>query len=160
MKECPIAPETETGTAILADGRQQPPISHILELQEDFREGRAFISSLLVPGNHFENTDLFWVDLPPGMPKEKYEPPDPRRMYTIMSSEEAANGKKSHWAELEISDKLVCGNSLVEVLTLRQCFRRNDLVILVYDIVSVPKKARKGHQIFLGLELLMILSYL
>ena len=40
-----------------------------------------------------------------GMPKEKYEPPDPRRMYTIMSSEEAANGKKSHWVELEISGK-------------------------------------------------------
>ncbi|XP_063521480.1 CCR4-NOT transcription complex subunit 6 isoform X2 [Pongo pygmaeus] len=40
------------------------------------------------------------------MPKEKYEPPDPRRMYTIMSSEEAANGKKSHWAELEISGKV------------------------------------------------------
>uniref|UniRef100_A0A3Q2PGG1 poly(A)-specific ribonuclease n=1 Tax=Fundulus heteroclitus TaxID=8078 RepID=A0A3Q2PGG1_FUNHE len=37
------------------------------------------------------------------MPKEKYDPPDPRRMYTIMSSEEAANGKKSYWAELEIS---------------------------------------------------------
>lgn len=40
-----------------------------------------------------------------GMPKEKYDPPDPRRMYTIMSSEEAANGKKSYWAELEISGK-------------------------------------------------------
>ncbi|XP_077860443.1 CCR4-NOT transcription complex subunit 6 isoform X2 [Macaca mulatta] len=40
------------------------------------------------------------------MPKEQYEPPDPRRMYTIMSSEEAANGKKSHWAELEISGKV------------------------------------------------------
>lgn len=38
-----------------------------------------------------------------GMPKEKYDPPDPRRMYTIMSTEEAANGKKSYWAELEIS---------------------------------------------------------
>lgn len=38
-----------------------------------------------------------------GMPKEKYDPPDPRRMYTIMSSEEAASGKKSYWAELEIS---------------------------------------------------------
>lgn len=37
------------------------------------------------------------------MPKEKYEPPDPRRMYTIMSNEEAASGKKSYWAELEIS---------------------------------------------------------
>ncbi|KAG2455694.1 CNOT6 protein, partial [Polypterus senegalus] len=40
------------------------------------------------------------------MPKEKYDPPDPRRMYTIMSSEEAANGKKSNWAELEISGKV------------------------------------------------------
>uniref|UniRef100_H3CFQ4 poly(A)-specific ribonuclease n=1 Tax=Tetraodon nigroviridis TaxID=99883 RepID=H3CFQ4_TETNG len=41
-----------------------------------------------------------------GMPKEKYDPPDPRRMYTIMSSEEAANGKKSYWAELEISGRV------------------------------------------------------
>lgn len=61
-----------------------------------------------------------------GMPKEKYDPPDPRRMYTIMSSEEAANGKKSYWAELEISGQCcfytwclvllcvcVCGNYLV-----------------------------------------------
>uniref|UniRef100_A0A671WL21 poly(A)-specific ribonuclease n=1 Tax=Sparus aurata TaxID=8175 RepID=A0A671WL21_SPAAU len=40
------------------------------------------------------------------MPKEKYDPPDPRRMYTIMSSEEAANGKKSYWAELEISGRV------------------------------------------------------
>lgn len=38
-----------------------------------------------------------------GMPKEKYDPPDPRKIYTIMSAEEVANGKKSHWAELEIS---------------------------------------------------------
>lgn len=43
-----------------------------------------------------------------GMPKEKYDPPDPRRMYTIMSSEEAANGKKSYWAELEISGESGC----------------------------------------------------
>lgn len=43
-----------------------------------------------------------------GMPKEKYDPPDPRRMYTIMSSEEAANGKKSYWAELEISGEWNC----------------------------------------------------
>ncbi|KAB0364385.1 hypothetical protein FD754_008541 [Muntiacus muntjak] len=42
------------------------------------------------------------------MPKEKYEPPDPRRIYTIMSSEEAANGKKSHWVELEISGCGTC----------------------------------------------------
>ena len=37
------------------------------------------------------------------MPKEKYDPPDPRRCYTIMPAEEVANGKKSYWAELEIS---------------------------------------------------------
>lgn len=43
------------------------------------------------------------------MPKEKYDPPDPRRMYTIMSSEEAANGKKSYWAELEISGEYCQG---------------------------------------------------
>ncbi|RXM36815.1 CCR4-NOT transcription complex subunit 6-like-B [Acipenser ruthenus] len=40
------------------------------------------------------------------MPKEKYDPPDPRRMYTIMSTEEATNGKKSYWAELEISGRV------------------------------------------------------
>lgn len=45
------------------------------------------------------------------MPKEKYDPPDPRRMYTIMSSEEAANGKKSYWAELEISGEYCLGVS-------------------------------------------------
>lgn len=48
-----------------------------------------------------------------GMPKEKYEPPDPRRMYTIMSSEEAANGKKSHWVELEISGKTYTAKFMV-----------------------------------------------
>ncbi|XP_069482439.1 CCR4-NOT transcription complex subunit 6-like [Ambystoma mexicanum] len=40
------------------------------------------------------------------MPKEKYDPPDPRRIYTIMSAEEVADGKKSHWAELEISGRV------------------------------------------------------
>uniref|UniRef100_A0A8C3V3J9 CCR4-NOT transcription complex subunit 6 like n=1 Tax=Catharus ustulatus TaxID=91951 RepID=A0A8C3V3J9_CATUS len=43
------------------------------------------------------------------MPKEKYDPPDPRRIYTIMSAEEVANGKKSHWAELEISGEVKRG---------------------------------------------------
>lgn len=42
-----------------------------------------------------------------GMPKEKYDPPDPRRCYTIMPAEEAANGKKSYWAELEISGQYI-----------------------------------------------------
>ncbi|KAF4077272.1 hypothetical protein AMELA_G00206120 [Ameiurus melas] len=49
---------------------------------------------------------LVWSYSITGMPKEKYDPPDPRRMYTIMSSEEAASGKKSYWAELEISGKV------------------------------------------------------
>lgn len=49
-----------------------------------------------------------------GMPKEKYEPPDPRRMYTIMSTEEAANGKKSYWAELEITGEHCTGPVAVE----------------------------------------------
>ncbi|TRY54722.1 hypothetical protein DNTS_031248 [Danionella cerebrum] len=37
------------------------------------------------------------------MPNEKYDPPDSRRMYTIMSSEEASSGKKSIWDGLEIT---------------------------------------------------------
>lgn len=57
----------------------------------------------LIPLSSNEN-DIYSVI---GMPKEKYDPPDPRRMYTIMSSEEAANGKKSYWAELEISGKCI-----------------------------------------------------
>ncbi|KAF5889325.1 CCR4-NOT transcription complex subunit 6 [Clarias magur] len=52
-----------------------------------------------------------------GMPKEKYEPPDPRRMYTLMTSEEAASGKKSHWAELEISGKVRSLSSALWSLT-------------------------------------------
>ncbi|XP_023680478.2 CCR4-NOT transcription complex subunit 6-like [Paramormyrops kingsleyae] len=52
-----------------------------------------------------------------GMPKEKYDPPDPRRMYTIMSSEEAANGKKSYWAELEISGRVRSLSSALWSLT-------------------------------------------
>uniref|UniRef100_A0A671RGY5 poly(A)-specific ribonuclease n=1 Tax=Sinocyclocheilus anshuiensis TaxID=1608454 RepID=A0A671RGY5_9TELE len=51
------------------------------------------------------------------MPKEKYDPPDPRRMYTIMSSEEAANGKKSYWAELEIVGKVRSLSSALWSLT-------------------------------------------
>ncbi|TRY98376.1 hypothetical protein DNTS_021798 [Danionella cerebrum] len=51
------------------------------------------------------------------MPKEKYDPPDPRRMYTIMSSEEAANGKKSYWAELEIVGKVKSLSSSLWSLT-------------------------------------------
>uniref|UniRef100_A0A672LLD5 poly(A)-specific ribonuclease n=1 Tax=Sinocyclocheilus grahami TaxID=75366 RepID=A0A672LLD5_SINGR len=51
------------------------------------------------------------------MPKEKYDPPDPRRMYSIMSSEEVANGKKSYWAELEIVGKVRSLSSTLWSLT-------------------------------------------
>ncbi|KAK7502509.1 hypothetical protein BaRGS_00006462 [Batillaria attramentaria] len=37
------------------------------------------------------------------MPKEKYEPPNPRRVHTIMSAADVAAGKRSSWYELEIS---------------------------------------------------------
>jgi CCR4-NOT transcription complex subunit 6 len=37
--------------------------------------------------------------------KDKYENTNPRRAHTIMSSEDAAAGKKSHWPELEITGK-------------------------------------------------------
>ncbi|XP_074649211.1 CCR4-NOT transcription complex subunit 6-like [Tubulanus polymorphus] len=42
------------------------------------------------------------------MPKEKnkYEPPNPRRTYTIMTPDEANSGKKSLWQELEISGNI------------------------------------------------------
>lgn len=41
--------------------------------------------------------------------KDKYENTNLRRTHTIMSSEDAAAGKKSHWPELEITgrEKLV-----------------------------------------------------
>lgn len=42
------------------------------------------------------------------MPKEKYESPTPRRVYTIMSAADVAAGKRSAWTELEISGKLLC----------------------------------------------------
>ena len=51
----------------------------------------------------------------PGMPKEDYEPPEQRRVYTIMSLEEHANGKRSHWAELEITG-MSCLHDLFEPL--------------------------------------------
>lgn len=59
-------------------------------------------------------TKLFLHSVTAGMPKEKYDPPDPRRMYTIMSTEEAANGKKSYWAELEITGEHCTGPVAVE----------------------------------------------
>jgi hypothetical protein len=40
--------------------------------------------------------------------KDKYENTNPRRSHTIMSSEDAAAGKRSHWPELEITGKEEC----------------------------------------------------
>lgn len=52
------------------------------------------------------------------MPKEKYDPPDPRKIYTIMSAEEVANGKKSHWAELEISGEWNLKHLIWDIITI------------------------------------------
>uniref|UniRef100_A0A673WA39 poly(A)-specific ribonuclease n=1 Tax=Salmo trutta TaxID=8032 RepID=A0A673WA39_SALTR len=60
------------------------------------------------------------------MPKEKYDSPDPRRLYTIMSAEEVANGKKSHWAELEISGRVRTLSSSLWTLTHLTALHIND----------------------------------
>ena len=39
------------------------------------------------------------------MPK-KYEPPDPRRSYTIMTQEEASSGKPTNWTAIELFGNL------------------------------------------------------
>jgi len=54
-----------------------------------------------------------------GMPKEKYDPLDSRRMYTIMSCEEANSGKKSIWDGLEITGKCLELNPLINYLQRR-----------------------------------------
>ncbi|XP_029172188.1 probable serine/threonine-protein kinase roco5 [Nylanderia fulva] len=38
--------------------------------------------------------------------KDKYENSNPRRMYTLMCSEDYQSGKKSHWSELEITGSI------------------------------------------------------
>ncbi|NP_001350285.1 CCR4-NOT transcription complex subunit 6 isoform 1 [Mus musculus] len=76
------------------------------------------------------------------MPKEKYEPPDPRRMYTIMSSEEAANGKKSHWAELEISGKVRSLSSSLWSLTHLTALHLSD-----NSLSCIPSDIAKLHNL-------------
>lgn len=39
------------------------------------------------------------------MQKKEVENVNPRRKHTIMSPEDASSGKKSHWAEMEITGK-------------------------------------------------------
>ncbi|NXL94316.1 CNOT6 protein, partial [Alectura lathami] len=76
------------------------------------------------------------------MPKEKYDPPDPRRMYTIMSSEEAANGKKSHWAELEISGKVRSLSSSLWSLTHLTALHLSD-----NSLSRIPSDIAKLHNL-------------
>uniref|UniRef100_A0A4W5Q6T3 poly(A)-specific ribonuclease n=1 Tax=Hucho hucho TaxID=62062 RepID=A0A4W5Q6T3_9TELE len=77
------------------------------------------------------------------MPKEKYDSPDPRRLYTIMSAEEAANGKKSHWAELEISGRVRSLSSSLWTLTHLTALHINDnnLSRIPPDIAKLPHLA-------------------
>ncbi|XP_057688577.1 CCR4-NOT transcription complex subunit 6-like isoform X1 [Corythoichthys intestinalis] len=75
------------------------------------------------------------------MPKEKYDPPDPRRCYTIMTAEEAANGKKSQWAELEISGRVRSLSSSLWTLTHLTALHINDnnLTRIPPDIAKLPR---------------------
>ncbi|XP_026884804.2 CCR4-NOT transcription complex subunit 6-like isoform X2 [Electrophorus electricus] len=82
------------------------------------------------------------------MPKEKYDPPDPRRLYTIMSAEEAANGKKSHWAELEITGRVRNLSSSLWTLTHLTALHinNNNLSRLPPEIAKLP------HLVYLNLS--------
>uniref|UniRef100_A0A3Q2XRM7 poly(A)-specific ribonuclease n=1 Tax=Hippocampus comes TaxID=109280 RepID=A0A3Q2XRM7_HIPCM len=77
------------------------------------------------------------------MPKDKYDPPDPRRCYTIMSAEDAANGKKSQWAELEISGRVRSLSSSLWTLTHLTALHINDnnLTRIPPDIAKLPRLA-------------------
>ncbi|XP_031672647.1 CCR4-NOT transcription complex subunit 6-like [Oncorhynchus kisutch] len=83
-----------------------------------------------------------------GMPKGNYDPPDPRRLYTIMSAEEVANGKKSHWAELEISGQVRSLSCSLWTLTHLTALHINDnnLSRIPPDIGKLP------HLIYLNLS--------
>nr|XP_034347503.1 CCR4-NOT transcription complex subunit 6-like isoform X2 [Arvicanthis niloticus] len=76
------------------------------------------------------------------MPKEKYDPPDPRRIYTIMSAEEVANGKKSHWAELEISGRVRSLSTSLWSLTHLTALHLND-----NNLARIPPDIAKLHNL-------------
>ncbi|XP_042580358.1 CCR4-NOT transcription complex subunit 6-like isoform X1 [Cyprinus carpio] len=82
------------------------------------------------------------------MPKEKYDPPDPRRLYTIMSAEEVASGKKSHWTELEISGRVRSLSSSLWTLTHLTALyiNNNNLSRLPPEIAKLP------HLVYLNLS--------
>uniref|UniRef100_A0A5F8GLP1 poly(A)-specific ribonuclease n=1 Tax=Monodelphis domestica TaxID=13616 RepID=A0A5F8GLP1_MONDO len=77
-----------------------------------------------------------------GMPKEKYDPPDPRRIYTIMSAEEVANGKKSHWTELEISGRVRSLSTSLWSLTHLTALHLNDNYL-----TRIPPDIAKLHNL-------------
>ncbi|XP_041111564.1 CCR4-NOT transcription complex subunit 6-like [Polyodon spathula] len=82
------------------------------------------------------------------MPKEKYDPPDPRRLYTIMSTEEAANRKKSHWAELEISGRVRSLSTSLWTLTHLTALHIND-----NNLSRIPPDiAKLRHLVYLNLS--------
>uniref|UniRef100_A0A8C2IBN8 poly(A)-specific ribonuclease n=1 Tax=Cyprinus carpio TaxID=7962 RepID=A0A8C2IBN8_CYPCA len=82
------------------------------------------------------------------MPKEKYDPPDPRRLYTIMSAEELASGKKSHWTELEISGRVRSLSSSLWTLTHLTALHinNNNLSRIPPEITKLP------HLVYLNLS--------
>uniref|UniRef100_A0A672R1I2 poly(A)-specific ribonuclease n=1 Tax=Sinocyclocheilus grahami TaxID=75366 RepID=A0A672R1I2_SINGR len=82
------------------------------------------------------------------MPKEKYDPPDPRRLYTIMSAEEVASGKKSHWTELEISGRVRSLSSSLWTLTHLTALHinNNNLSRIPPEIAKLP------HLVYLNLS--------
>uniref|UniRef100_A0A671L5B4 poly(A)-specific ribonuclease n=1 Tax=Sinocyclocheilus anshuiensis TaxID=1608454 RepID=A0A671L5B4_9TELE len=82
------------------------------------------------------------------MPKEKYDPPDPRRLYTIMSAEEAASGKKSHWTELEISGRVRSLSSSLWTLTHLTALHINN-----NNLSRIPPEISKlPHLVYLNLS--------
>ncbi|XP_051959606.1 CCR4-NOT transcription complex subunit 6-like isoform X1 [Xyrauchen texanus] len=82
------------------------------------------------------------------MPKEKYDPPDLRRLYTIMSAEEVASGKKSHWTELEISGRVRILSSSLWALTHLTALHinNNNLSRIPPEIAKLP------HLVYLNLS--------
>lgn len=58
--------------------------------------------------------------------KDKYEHPNPRRTHTIMSPEDAASGKKTHWPEMEITGSVRCLSPALWKMTHLTCLYMND----------------------------------
>ncbi|XP_016140559.1 CCR4-NOT transcription complex, subunit 6b isoform X2 [Sinocyclocheilus grahami] len=82
------------------------------------------------------------------MPTEKYDPPDFRQMYTIMSSEEANSGKKSIWDGLEIIGNVRSLSSGLWSLTHLTALHLSD-----NSLSRIPPEIAKLHNlVFLNLS--------